>query len=131
MMPWDLGDGGWGVGFGWEKKSKDRREWGLANTGKGIIKLLRMSSNYFDIIRMEWEGVEKLGVEGLMSGVQGVGIGAGLRRRIRRLGTRSGLGLMKRSGSTTNGRWRFGGCGILGIFGSGKVTTSIETRLGG
>src|SRR6266481_3811262 len=74
MIPWDLGDGGWGVGFGWEKKSKDRREWGLANTGKGIMKLLRMSSNNFDIIRMECEGVEKAGVAGLMSGVQEMGI---------------------------------------------------------
>src|SRR5882762_5634582 len=34
------------------------------------MKLQRKSSNYFDIIRMEREGVEKAGVAGLMSGVQ-------------------------------------------------------------
>jgi len=65
MIPWDLGDGGRGVGFGWEKKSKDRREWGLANTRKDTMKLQRRSSNYFDIIRMEREGVEKAGVCGV------------------------------------------------------------------
>ena len=32
---------------------------------------------------MEREGVEKLGVEGLISGVQGVGIGAGKRKTVR------------------------------------------------
>ena len=52
------------------------REWGLANTWKDTMKLQRRSSNYFDIIRMGREGVEKLGFEGLMSGVQAVGIGA-------------------------------------------------------
>src|SRR5882762_76378 len=34
------------------------------------MKLQRKSSNYFDIIRMEREGVEKAGVAGLMSGVK-------------------------------------------------------------
>ena len=34
-----------------------------------------MSIYLFDIIRMEREGVEKRGVEGLMSGVQRMGIG--------------------------------------------------------
>jgi len=75
MIPWELGDGGRGIVVGREKKSKDRREWGLANTWKDTMKLQRRSSNYFDIIRMEREGVEKLGVEGLMSGVQGMGPG--------------------------------------------------------
>jgi len=32
---------------------------------------------------MEREGIEKLGVEGLMSGVQGMGIGAGKRKTLR------------------------------------------------
>jgi hypothetical protein len=40
------------------------------------MKLQLRSSNYLDIIRMEREGVEKLGVEGLKSAVQAVGIGA-------------------------------------------------------
>jgi hypothetical protein len=33
----------------------------LANTWKDTIKLLLLASNYVDIIRMEWEGVEKAG----------------------------------------------------------------------
>jgi len=33
-----------------------------------------MSSNLLDIIRMEREGIERAGVEGLMGGVQGMGI---------------------------------------------------------
>jgi hypothetical protein len=36
-----------------------------------------MPSNYLAIIRMEREGVEKTGVAGLMSGVQGIGIRGG------------------------------------------------------
>jgi hypothetical protein len=35
--------------------------WGLANTWKDAMKLQRRSSNYFDIIRMEREGIEKAG----------------------------------------------------------------------
>ena len=38
---------------------------GVANTRKGSMKIQRVSSNYFDIIRMEWEGVEKAGVCGV------------------------------------------------------------------
>ena len=38
------------------------------------MELLRVSSNYFDIIRMDREGVEKAGVAGLMSGVQEMAI---------------------------------------------------------
>jgi hypothetical protein len=48
------------------------------------MKLLRRSSNYFDIIRMEREGAEKAGVAGLMSGVQEMGI----RREAENLGKR-------------------------------------------
>jgi len=38
------------------------------------MRLQRMSSNLLDIIRMEREGIERAGVEGLMGGVQGMGI---------------------------------------------------------
>jgi hypothetical protein len=37
-IPWELGDGGRGVGVGREKESKVRREWSLANTGKNSRK---------------------------------------------------------------------------------------------
>ena len=52
---------------------------GLARVGLGTHmeryhETLAESSNYFDIIRMEWEGVEKAGVAGLMSEVQELGI---------------------------------------------------------
>ena len=43
---------------------------GLGKHMEGYHELLVRSSNYFDIIRMEWEGVEKAGVAGLISGVQ-------------------------------------------------------------
>ena len=48
------------------------------------MELLRVSSNYFDIIRMKREGVEKAGVAGLMSGVQEMAI----RREAENLGKR-------------------------------------------
>jgi hypothetical protein len=37
-IPWELGDGGRGVGVGREKESRDRRERSLANTGKNSRK---------------------------------------------------------------------------------------------
>jgi hypothetical protein len=75
---------------GREKKSKDRREWGLANTWKDTMKLQRRSSNYLDIIRMEREGVEKLGVEGLMSRVQELGMRAGEAKNLEKMSAEGG-----------------------------------------
>jgi len=37
-IPWELGDGGRGVGVGRERESRDRREWSLANTGQNSRK---------------------------------------------------------------------------------------------
>jgi len=55
---------------------------GLARVGLGTHmeryhEAIAASSNYFDIIRMKREGVEKAGVAGLMRGVQEMGSGAG------------------------------------------------------
>jgi hypothetical protein len=62
----------------------------VANTGKNSIEIHGMSIHLLGIIRMEPEGVEKLGVEGLMSGVQGMGMQAGKQKILRKEdGTRS------------------------------------------
>jgi len=57
---------------------------GLARVGLGTHmetyhEAIAASSNYFDIIRMKREGVEKAGVAGLMRGVQEMGIRGGKR----------------------------------------------------
>jgi len=54
------------------------QEWGLAHTER-YHEAVAASSNYFDIIRMKREGVEKAGVAGLMRGVQEMGIRGGKR----------------------------------------------------
>src|SRR5258707_15773086 len=57
---------------------------GLARVGLGTHmeryhEAIAASSNYFDIIGMKREGVEKAGVAGLMRGVQEMGIRGGKR----------------------------------------------------
>jgi hypothetical protein len=77
MIPWELGDRGQGVEVRVGKESKDRRAWGLANTRKNSIEVHGLSIHLLGIIRTGREGVEKPGVEGLMCGVQGMGIRGG------------------------------------------------------
>jgi hypothetical protein len=49
----------------------------IANTGKNSIEIHGMSIHLLGIIRTERQGIEKVGVEGLLSGVPGMGIRGG------------------------------------------------------
>src|SRR5258708_2258338 len=80
MIPWELGDGGREVGVGREKKSKDRREWGLANTGQNSRKYCACQCIFW--ISFEWsrKTLKRLQVTSLKVEIQGRGSGVGKRK---------------------------------------------------
>jgi hypothetical protein len=69
MIVQELGHRGQGAGVRLEEGSRVRRGFATANTRKNSIEVHGLSIHLLGIIRMESEDVEKLRVEGLMSGV--------------------------------------------------------------
>src|SRR5260370_6983119 len=80
MIPWELGDGGREVGVGREKKSKGRREWGLANTGQNSRNYCACQCIFW--ISFEWsrKPLKRLQVASLKVEIQGRGSGLGKRK---------------------------------------------------
>jgi len=61
------------LSLGRGREARQKQGWWLTNTRENSMEIHGLSIHLLGIIRMEREGVEKAGVEELMSGVQGMG----------------------------------------------------------